>query len=100
MNEYDYALLKSLRPFSRWAAGQIEMCCQRNDDKPAWEATHPDRLKAKITEEYNEVLEALAMEPIDPAHVQWELTDLAATCFMMLSHFDAGMSQLNRGRLI
>jgi hypothetical protein len=94
------SLLKSLRPFSRWAAGQIELCCQRNDYKPAWEATHPDRLKAKITEEYNEVMEALAMEPIDPAHVQWELTDLAATCFMLSAHFDAEMSHLNRGKIV
>jgi NTP pyrophosphatase (non-canonical NTP hydrolase) len=88
----------NLRPFSRWAAGQIELCCQRNDNKPPWEGTHPDLLKAKINEEYNEVMEALAMEPLDPVHTQWELLDLATTCFMLSAHFDAEMSQLRRGR--
>ena len=99
---------ESLRPFTRWAAGQLELTLLYNDrrGKGAWETCHPLKLIAKIDEEFQEVKDACAECCLEERrtskailHLQSELSDLAVTCFMLSSIFDAEMSGLRRGRL-
>jgi NTP pyrophosphatase (non-canonical NTP hydrolase) len=102
--------LKSVmfRPFSIWAAGLLEVTLLLHDSKGTcpWETTDPYQIVAKIDEEYGEVKDACAeccceenRTAENMQHLQDELSDLAATCYMLAARLDPEMSQLRRGRL-
>lgn len=99
------------RPFADWAGHQIEKVCARNDVprpgkkvKPPWE-THPSgKTFWKVDEEMQEVIEAYFNWKLSPteearAHLQWELSDLAATAMMLSARVDPIMQGLRRGKV-
>lgn len=97
-----------MRPFTRWAATEIERCLERNDNrgKPPWETAPISSLMDKLKEEMWEVEDAYEVyvmpgfDDIDThktRHLIDELFDLAATAAMIASKLDIDMSQLRRG---
>ena len=96
------------RQFTIWSAGLLEQTLLFNDtrNKGPWETEEPNVLIAKINEEYDEVREACReccteerRTPEAMDHLRYELSDLAATCYMLAARLDPEMSQLRRGLL-
>jgi len=94
------------RPWTIWSAGLLEQTARKNDrrGKGPWETVEPYKLVAKIDEEFAEVKEACGVccaeenrtaEAI--SHLRDELSDLAATCYMLAARLDPEMSLLRRG---
>jgi len=90
----------TLRPFTTWAAQQIEKVLVRNDkrDKGPWERQALDSLMRKITEEYSELVDEYHKN--DAEGILRESVDLAAAAMMIAAKQHPLMRLLRRGRFV